>query len=369
MVTTTANTTGKNPYGNTGLADGEMWAAVQTRDARADGRFVYAVRSTGIYCRPTCPSRRPLPHRVAFFDRAADAETAGFRACKRCLPDQDSPNAGLVRRVCSYIQTCSEQADGSGAAPTLSELGRAIGTSPSHLQRVFKQVTGVTPRQYAAAWRLDRFKAMIKDGQDISTALYDAGFGSPSRLYETSTEQLGMTPGIYRRGGMGMNIYHTVVACPMGRLLVAATDQGVCTVKLGNSESALEEGLLAEYPSANHQQDGGHLAIWAAEILSYLDGEKTGLELPLDIQATAFQQQVWQMLRTIPYGETRTYQQVAQALGKDSSSRAVGTACGANPVALVIPCHRVLRKDGGLGGYRWGLERKKSLLDMEQARD
>ena len=353
----------------TGLAGSEMWEAVQTRDPHADGRFVYAVSSTGIYCRPTCPSRRPLPHRVAFFPGAVDAETAGYRACKRCLPDQDSPNASLVRRVCGYIQECSEQGDRSGSPPTLSEIGRAIGSSPSHLQRVFKEVTGVTPRQYASAWRLDRFKAMIKDGQDISTALYEAGFGSPSRLYESTAEQLGMTPGIYKRGGAGMNIYHTVVPCPMGRLLVAATDQGVCSVKLGNSDPALEEDLLAEFPSANHERDGGHLAIWAAEILSYLDGEKTGLDLPLDIQATAFQQQVWQMLRTIPYGETRTYQQVAQQLGKDGSSRAVGTACGANPVALIIPCHRVLRKDGGLGGYRWGLERKESLLEMEQGTD
>ncbi len=350
---------------NTGPA-GKMWEAVQTRDSRADGRFVYAVRSTGIYCRPTCPSRRPAPHQVAFFPRAVDAEAAGFRACKRCLPDQDSPSAVLVRRVCKYIQECSENSD---SLPTLSELGRAVGSSPSHLQRVFKEATGVTPRQYASAWRLDRFKVMIKDGQDISTALYEAGFGSPSRLYQTSAEQMGMSPGAYRKGGRGMNIYHTVVACPMGRLLVAATDKGVCSVKLGSSDPALEEHLLAEFPSANHQQDGGHLAIWAAEILSYLDGEKTGLDLPLDIQATAFQQQVWRMLRTIPYGETRTYQQVAQTLGKDSSSRAVGTACGSNPVALVIPCHRVLRKDGGLGGYRWGLERKKSLLDMEQAAD
>ena len=343
-----------------------MWEAVRTRDSSADGRFVYAVSSTGIYCRPTCPSRRPAPHRVAFFTGAVEAEAAGFRACKRCLPDQETPSASLVRRVCRYIQ---EQSERSGPVPTLAELGRAFGSSPSHLQRVFKEATGVTPRQYASAWRLDRFKANIKDGQDISTALYEAGFGSPSRLYETSEEQMGMSPGAYRKGGKGMNIYHTVVDCPMGQLLVAATDKGICSVKLGNSGQALEEHLLAEFPSANHQPDGGHLAIWAAEILSYLDGEKTGLDLPLDIQATAFQQQVWRMLRTIPYGETRTYQQVAQTLGKEKSSRAVGTACGANPVALVIPCHRVLRKDGGLGGYSWGLERKKSLLEMEQAID
>jgi AraC family transcriptional regulator of adaptative response/methylated-DNA-[protein]-cysteine methyltransferase len=346
--------------------DPQKWEAVQARDSRADGRFVYAVTSTGIYCRPTCPSRRPAPHRVAFFNRAVEAEDAGFRACKRCLPNQETPSTVLVRKVCNYIQ---EQAEESGSMPTLAELGRAIGSSPSHLQRVFKETTGVTPRQYAAAWRLDRFKAMIKDGQGISTALYEAGFGSTSRLYETSEEQMGMSPGAYRKGGEGMNIYHTVVACSMGRLLVAATDKGVCSVKLGNSDPELEENLQTEFPSANHKPDGGNLAIWTAEILSYLDGEKNGLDLPVDIQATAFQQQVWQMLRTIPYGETRTYQEVAQMMSKDDASRAVGTACGANPVALVIPCHRVLRKDGGLGGYSWGLDRKKSLLAMEQAID
>lgn len=295
MVTTTDE--------NAGLAGGKMWEEVRTRDSRADGRFVYAVRTTGIYCRPTCPSRRPAPHRVAFFPGPAEAEAAGFRACKRCLPDQDPPSTGLVRRVCEYIQDRPEGSDRSGSVPILAELGRAVGSSPSHLQRVFKEATGVTPRQYASAWRLDRFKTMIKEGQDISTALYEAGFGSPSRLYETSTERMGMSPGAYRKGGIGVNIYHTVVACPMGRLLVAATDKGVCSVKLGNSDPALEEHLLAEFPSANHQQDGGRLAIWAAEILSYLDGEKTGLDLPLDIQATAFRQQVWRMLRTIPYGE------------------------------------------------------------------
>ena len=357
MVAITDKTTGLDP---------NMWEAVQTRDSRADGRFVYGVSSTGIYCRPTCPSRRPAPHRVAFFDRAIEAEAAGFRACKRCLPDQETPSTGLVRKVCKYIQVRSDE---SGSMPTLAELGRAAGSSPSRLQRVFKETTGVTPRQYAAAWRLDRSKAIIKDGQDISTALYEAGFGSSSRLYENSEERIGMSPGAYRKGGKSMDIYRTVVACPMGRLLVAATEKGICSVKLGGSDTELEENLQSEFPSANHQQVGGHLATWTAEILSYLDGENTGLDLPLDIQATAFRQQVWRMLRTIPYGETRTYQQVAQSLGKDDATRAVGTACGANPVALVIPCHRVLRKDGGLGGYRWGLDRKKSLLEMEQAVD
>lgn len=340
-----------------------MWQAVLTRDSKANGRFVYAVTSTGIYCRPTCPSRRPLPQNVAFYANPSNAETDGFRACKRCLPNQETPVTSLVRKVCQHIQ---ERED---SVPTLVELGQSVGSSPSHLQRVFKEATGVTPRQYALAWRMDRFKAMIKDGQNIATALYEAGFSSPSRLYETSEEHLGMSPGVYRKGGKGMDIYRTVVACPMGRLLVAATNKGVCSVKLGNSDSELEENLKAEFPSATHRQDGGHLAVWTAEILSYLDGEKTGLDLPLDIQATAFQQQVWQALRTIPYGETRTYQQVAQTMGKGDASRAVGTACGANPVALVIPCHRVLRKDGGLGGYSWGLDRKQSLLDMERAID
>ncbi len=347
----------------------EMWQAVLTRDSKSDGRFVYAVTSTGIYCRPTCPSRRSSPQRVAFFSAPGEAESAGFRACKRCLPDQESPNARLVRKVCQYIQDRPDQSDRPDSVPTLTELGEAIGSSPSHLQRVFKEVTGVTPRQYASAWRMDRFKAMIKDGQNIATALYEAGFSSSSRLYETSEAQLGMSPGTYRKGGKGVNIYHTVVQCPMGQLLVAATDKGVCSVKLGNSGAALKENLQTEFPSATHQQDGRNLAVWTAEILSYLDGEKTGLYLPTDIQATAFQQQVWHALKTIPYGETRTYQQVAETMGKGNASRAVGTACGANPVALVIPCHRVLRKDGGLGGYSWGLDRKQSLLDMEQATD
>jgi AraC family transcriptional regulator of adaptative response/methylated-DNA-[protein]-cysteine methyltransferase len=356
------------------LSNDKMWQAVLSRDTKSDGQFVYAVTSTGIYCRPTCPSRRPLPHNVAFFDRSAQAESAGYRACKRCLPDQESPNASLVRKVCKYMQErpdmikqSGEQSGRTDSVPTLAELGQAVGSSPSHLQRVFKETTGVTPRQYALAWRLDRFKAMIKGGQSITTALYESGFSSSSRLYENSEKQLGMSPGTYSKGGQGMNIYHTLVACPMGRLLVAATDKGVCSVKLGNSDADLKENLQAEFPSATHQQDGGHLAIWTAEILSYLDGEKTGLDLPIDIQATAFQQQVWQALREIPYGETRTYQQVAETMGKGNASRAVGTACGANPVALVVPCHRVLRKDGGLGGYSWGLDRKQSLLDMEQA--
>ena len=194
--------------------DLQKWEAVQARDTRADGRFVYAVSSTGIYCRPTCPSRRPAPHRVAFFNRAVEAEDAGFRACKRCLPNQETPSTVLVRKVCNYIQ---EQAEESGSMPTLAELGRAIGSSPSHLQRVFKETTGVTPRQYAAAWRLDRFKAMIKDGQGISTALYEAGFGSTSRLYETSEEQMGMSPGAYRKGGARLDIFQTVVAVSLGR--------------------------------------------------------------------------------------------------------------------------------------------------------
>ena len=267
------------------------------------------------------------------------------------------PQCQPSRKVCKYIQERPDQ---------IEQSGRSDSVQP-YLQRVFKEITGITPRQYASAWRLDRFKAIIKGGQRISTALYEAGFSSPSRLYKTSEEQLGMSPGAYSKGGQGMNIYHTLVACPMGRLLVAATDKGVCSVKLGNSDEALKENLQSEFPSATHQQNGGHLAIWTAEILSYLDGEKTGLDLPLDIQATAFQQRVWQALKEIPYGETRTYQQVAENMGKGNASRAVGTACGANPVALVVPCHRVLRKDGGLGGYSWGLDRKQSLLDMEQA--
>ena len=345
-----------------------LWQAVQERDEGYDGRFVYAVRSTGVYCRPTCPSRRPGRDQVRFFTGPEDAEGAGYRACRRCLPHRPSrlsQQAELVRRACEYIRgRIEEHPDG---LPSLARLSEAAGVSPSHLQRVFKKETGLTPRQYAHAVRLERFKALLREGSDMSGAMLDAGFGSPSRLYEGANGQLGMTPGKYKKGGAGMTVNYLVTESSLGYLLVAATGQGVCSVKLGDGPSELLEELRAELPKASLQEGSEALRDWVGAVLEYLDGRRVGLDLPFDVQATAFQRRVWQLLQSIPYGETRTYQQLALEMGLGgNSSRAVGRACASNPVSLIVPCHRAVRKDGGLTGYRWGLERKEALLIMER---
>ncbi len=342
------------------------WQAVQSRDEGFDGRFVYAVRSTGIYCRPSCPSRRPGPGQVRFFSGPEDAQEAGFRACLRCLPDLqpvESPYTELVRRACEYVRQATDN-DPDGL-PTIAEVSRALETSPSRLQRAFKKETGVTLRQYGQARRLERFKSMVREGNGVTPAMYDAGYTSPSRLYEDSAAQLGMSPGQYDRGAPGATIYHTVAISPLGWLLVAATGQGVCAVKLGDEPSSLIEELFTEFPAARHLREEGRLQSWVSETLEYLEGRQPGLDLPLDVQATAFQRRVWQLLQAIPYGETRTYQEIARELGLENGSRAVGRACATNPVSLVVPCHRARRKDGGLAGYRWGLRRKKALQAME----
>lgn len=347
-----------------------LWQAVKDRDRSYDGRFVYGVRSTKIYCRPTCPSRRPKQNLVSFFDGPEDAEHAGFRACFRCFPDQPSrqtQQSELVGRVCDHIRShIDEHPDG---LPTLSYLGQAMAVSPSHLQRVFKKELGMTPRQYAKAHRLERFKLLVRQGVGVSDAMFDAGFGSSSRLYEGSRDHLGMTPGKYKKGGAGMTIRYLVAESPLGYLLVAATSQGVCSVKLGDKPPELVAELRAEFPAAVHQEGDEALKGWVGSLLEYLDTRLTELDLPLDVQATAFQHRVWQLLRSIPYGETHSYQQLALELGLGgNSNRAVGRACASNPVALIVPCHRAVRKDGGLAGYGWGLERKKKLLAMEGQR-
>jgi AraC family transcriptional regulator of adaptative response/methylated-DNA-[protein]-cysteine methyltransferase len=346
------------------------WQAVEDRDRSYDGRFVYAVDSTGVYCRPTCPSRRPQQSRVHFFDGPEEAERAGYRACRRCLPDQPSPQsqqAELVRRVCDRIaDQIQEHPEG---LPSLSQLSQAAGVSPSHLQRVFRKELGLTPRQYAHARRLERFKSLVRQGNGLSDAMFDAGFSSSSRLYESSGDHLGMTPGKYRKGGAGLTINHLVTGSTLGYLLVAATGQGVCSVKLGDEPARLVEELQAEFPGAVHQPGGEALEGWVGAVLEYLEGRLPELNLPLDVRATAFQRRVWQLLQSIPCGETRTYQQVALELGLGgNASRAVGQACASNPAALIIPCHRAVRQDGGLAGYRWGLERKAALLAMEGQR-
>jgi AraC family transcriptional regulator of adaptative response/methylated-DNA-[protein]-cysteine methyltransferase len=339
------------------------WQAVQSRDVSADGLFFYAVRSTGIYCRPTCPSRRPNRDQVMFFRLPEAAEQAGFRACQRCHPRNATPHdpqVELIGRACRYIAEHVER------APTLEEIGQAVGLSPHHLQRTFKRVMGITPRQYAEACRVDRLKTRLKQGDNVTTALYEAGYGSSSRLYEQAPARLGMTPATYRRGGLGARIGYTIANTRLGRLLVAATERGICFVSLGDDDAVLEAALASEYSAAEITRDhGDELSEWIEAILSYLDGEEPHLDLPLDIQATAFQWRVYEALRAIPYGSTRSYRAVAEALGQPTAARAVARACATNPVALVVPCHRVIGEDGGLRGYRWGVERKRALLDQE----
>ncbi len=346
------------------------WRAVLAKDLSSDGTFVYAVRSTRIYCRPWCPSRRPRRQQVVFFSAPGDAERAGFRPCRRCQPrNATGPRhlqAALIARVCRYIEA---NVNGLESPVTLERLGAQAGVSPHHLQRTFKGVMGITPRQYAEACRLGGLKLGLKGGKDVTSALYEAGYGSSSRLYERAPSELGMTPATYRWGGRGMRIAYTIVDSSLGRLLVAATERGVCAVSLGDSDADLEAFLRAEYPNAEIQRDRrpqGGLSDWVGRILSHLEGERPSLDLPVDLQATAFQWRVWKELRAIPYGATRSYSQVARAIGRPTAIRAVARAVATNPVAVVIPCHRVVHQDGSLSGYRWGPERKRVLLEKER---
>ncbi len=339
------------------------WTAVLERDARFDGRFVYAVASTGVYCRPTCPSRRPRRSNVRFFAVPGEAEQAGFRACRRCRPGEASRQAEAVRLACGYLESHPDE------APTLNDLAREVGMSPWHLHRTFKATLGLSPKQYAARLRAGRFKDEVRGGESVSGATYGAGYGSSSRLYEKAGENLGMTPGAYRRGGQGMRIRYTVADSPFGRLLVGATERGICAVSLGDEDGALTSELGREYPNAEIERDDAALRPWLDAVLPALEGVREGVigarELPLDLQATAFQWRVWRSLQEIPRGETRSYGEVAAALGRPGAARAVAQACASNRVALVVPCHRVVRGDGAPGGYRWGAERKRRILARE----
>jgi AraC family transcriptional regulator of adaptative response/methylated-DNA-[protein]-cysteine methyltransferase len=337
-------------------------AAVAARDSRLDGEFIYAVRSTGIYCRPSCPSRRPHPKQVLLFAVPEAAELAGFRACRRCHPEQArrSPMSDLVGRVCSEIA-----ADASSRA-NLHGLASATGISAAHLQRTFRKAMGITPRQYADALRVTRLKSDLRKGMDVTTALYEAGYGSSSRLYEKSDTQFGMTPATYRRGGCGMKISYTISDCSLGRVLVATTERGISGVSLGDNDAQLAAELRKEYPKAEIRRSVNETSRWVRAIVRNLAGSQPQLDLPTDVVATAFQRRVWEALRSIPSGETRTYSEVARSIGQPSATRAVARACATNPTAVVVPCHRVIRSDGSLGGYRWGLQRKKLLLDEER---
>jgi AraC family transcriptional regulator of adaptative response/methylated-DNA-[protein]-cysteine methyltransferase len=335
------------------------WAAVQNRDLRADQMFVFAVRSTGIYCRPSCPARRPKRENVIFYSSAEAAEKAGFRPCRRCRPRELSTTAAIARRVCAIIEDrLPEQMD-------LEALGLEVGMSPFHLQRVFKRALGISPRDYADVCRFGNLKRNLKQHSSVTDALYAAGYGSSSRAYERTGSRLGMTPGRYRRGGERTRIHYAVVGCALGRLLVAATEKGLCAVSIGDRDSELEGALRAEFPSAEIRPDLKKLKAWTRALRQHVRDTRRRLDLPLDVQATAFQWRVWKALREIPCGQTRSYSEVARSISKPKAVRAVARACAANPVALLTPCHRVVRQDGTLGGYRWGPKRKRALLEQE----
>jgi AraC family transcriptional regulator of adaptative response/methylated-DNA-[protein]-cysteine methyltransferase len=342
-------------------ADDPRWAAIATRDASADGTFVFSVRSTGVYCRPSCPARPARRENVAFHATCDDAERAGFRACKRCRPNEASQterHAAAVARTCRLIEAAE-------ALPTLPMLAEAAGLSAHHFHRVFKRVTGVTPKAYGNAHRAARLAADLPRAQSVTTAIYDAGYNASSRFYESSNARLGMTPKTYREGGRGQKIRFAVGACSLGAILVAATDKGICAILIGDDPDALVRDLQDRFAKAALIGGDKTFETTVAQVVGFVEAPRIGLDLPLDIGGTAFQQRVWQALQAIPVGTTASYTDVARAIGLPSATRAVAGACGANPIAVAIPCHRVVRADGGLSGYRWGIERKKALLDRE----
>ena len=342
------------------------WESVLHRDPTADDRFLYAVTTTGIYCRPSCPSRRPKRDNVAFFSSSEAAERAGFRACQRCRPNRAKSADSAIERARNYID--AHVADLSDERITLELLGEKSGLSPHHLQRKFKALIGLTPAQYIRARKSERLKGQLKRGETVSRATFGAGYGSSSRVYDGAGAQLGMTPATYRRGGEGMHIEYAFAKTALGTLLVAATPRGVCAVKLGDDASLLETGLAEEYPAATRARvsaPSSSLASWVEGIVATIDGSSERSDVPLDVQGSAFQWKVWRELQKIPLGETRSYSEIATAIGSPNAIRAVGSACANNRVAVVVPCHRAVRLDGGLGGYRWGVERKRQLLDKE----
>ena len=346
--------------GQVRMGDDDRWQAVQSRDTSNDGAFVYAVRSTGIYCRPSCPARRPRPENVSFFADAAAAERAGFRACRRCRPQAEAtPGEELVARATAWLDTHIEE------RVTLPRLAAALGVSRGHLQRTFTRVTGVSPRAYAAARRLELAKSHLRDGDDVTSALHAAGYGSSSRFYDQARTSLGMSPMSYKKGGEGVSMHFATADSSVGRVLVAATERGICAISIGEDDAALELSLTAEYPRATIQRDDDALRPHLDSVLNHLSNRTSIAMLPLDVGGTPFQRRVWQALQAIPAGERRTYAEVAAAVGHPKAARAVAGACAANPAALVIPCHRVVRSDGGIGGYRWGVKRKQALLATE----
>jgi AraC family transcriptional regulator, regulatory protein of adaptative response / methylated-DNA-[protein]-cysteine methyltransferase len=336
------------------------WKAVQNNDARFNGAFVYAVSSTKIYCKPSCSSKLPKRINVQFFEDFTKAETNGFRACRRCEPEKETVNlqTKTVLRACKLLER-EEQI-------SLEYLSAELNLSATHLQKMFKEIVGVSPKKYAEMKRLEKFKSEIKQGNDVTNAMYEAGFNSSSRLYENVSEKLGMTPKTYAKGGKNMQINYTITECNLGKLLVARTEKGICAVAFGDDQKTLKENLFSEYKNAEIVENNTNLKEFVEAVLANLEGKNKTLDLPLDLQATAFQMRVWDILRKIPYGEIISYSDVAEQIGNKNAVRAVATACASNRVALVIPCHRVVGKSGDLSGYRWGIERKKQILENEK---
>jgi AraC family transcriptional regulator of adaptative response/methylated-DNA-[protein]-cysteine methyltransferase len=344
------------------------WQAVVDRNSALDGQFVFAVSSTGVYCRPSCAARRPRRENVQFFAAPMEAEAAGYRACLRCHPKLLGGNqSDGVKAICRFIEQHLDE------PLTLDRLGEEFHQSPFHLQRRFKAALGITPREYADSCRLRLLKRNLQAGESVTSAMYGAGYGSSSRLYERTASQLGMTPDKYRRGAIAAAIRYTCADSPLGRMLIAATDRGICAIQFARTDGELMEGLKREFPFAVRKPDDGGLKAWVKALIESMGGHMRGRmsgknhdSLPLDIRATAFQRRVWTYLQSIPFGKTESYKEVAKGIGRPTAARAVARACATNPVAVAIPCHRVVREDGSMGGYRWGIERKRNLLGMEQ---
>jgi len=334
--------------------------AVLDRDSSNEGKFVYGVKTTRIYCRPSCPSRRPKPENLVLFDSPSEAEEAGYRACLRCDPSEyHPPNEAFVERITNYIARNIDE------KLTLGLLSDEFNVSKYHLQRTFKSVLGMSPRQYIEARRLELFKSNIRNGENVASAMSGSGFKSRSRLYEKVPEKLGMTPTEYREGGSDVSIWYIVIETAITKVLVARTERGICALYMGENESQLVDALMEEYPYASITKDDESLRDSIGPLASYFDGDNFNPRLPLDIHRTAFQWRVLKAIQEIPPGETRTYSELAESIGSPKASRAVASACARNPVGILVPCHRVLRKDGGLGGYRWGLPLKERLLNHE----
>jgi AraC family transcriptional regulator, regulatory protein of adaptative response / methylated-DNA-[protein]-cysteine methyltransferase len=341
--------------------DAQRWNALLQRDQQADGCFLYGVKTTGIYCRPICSSRLPKSDNVLFFQTCADAEAAGFRPCKRCKPNAVSPrehHINLMAHICSMI-------DSSETPLSLEELATAAGLSPYHFHRLFKQTVGVTPKEYTTMKRSNRVRDALQQGTTVTQTIYDAGFGASSRFYEKATTMLGMDPTQYRQGGKGVNIRFAVEQSFLGWVLVAATERGICAIDFGDSSDQLIEVLRSRFPNAQLQEPDPTFAEWVTQVIRFIETPHQGLTLPLDIQGTAFQQRVWKALQEVLPGTTVSYADVAERIGNPKAVRAVARACASNTLAVAVPCHRVVRSDGELSGYRWGVDRKRMLLERE----